>query len=286
METKSFMTKNFHYYRTLDVSDHTTNQGNILKAIAYLEFRKKIRIIFAVEQGPRLYGFHGSNSNFSLKVIFVRRMEDYFSVKDRHKSFAHFIRTCGTDRNINVEAIELGQFLNGLKKNSIDQLEQFTSHICYYGNRLEFISEINIKEMCLQCIEKQYRERAKHIYTRYVLDGRPLHITNYIEIIRCALNSLYIQTKIKLPPHNVYRLLSDLNLTNNIVYLIKKQFEYHNTPNKKYVKRNYNLNAFLMDTLSKEADIPSSYDFALKQRIFDKLYLDTVTKYNELKFLK
>ena len=55
---------------------------SIKEKLSQIEARENIRIIYACESGSRAWGFASPDSDYDVRFIFVRPVEDYLRVKE------------------------------------------------------------------------------------------------------------------------------------------------------------------------------------------------------------
>ena len=55
---------------------------SIKEKLTQIEQRKNIRILYACESGSRAWGFASFNSDYDVRFIFVRPVEDYLRVEE------------------------------------------------------------------------------------------------------------------------------------------------------------------------------------------------------------
>lgn len=53
----------------------------ILKKLREIETQENVTILFAVESGSRAWGFESKDSDYDVRFIYIRQLEDYLSLK-------------------------------------------------------------------------------------------------------------------------------------------------------------------------------------------------------------
>lgn len=54
----------------------------IKEKLAQIEKRENVRILFACESGSRAWGFASRDSDYDVRFVFVRPMEDYLKINE------------------------------------------------------------------------------------------------------------------------------------------------------------------------------------------------------------
>ena len=54
----------------------------ILKELKKIEEKENVKIIMAIESGSRAWGFASPDSDYDVRFIYVRKMEDYLKLEE------------------------------------------------------------------------------------------------------------------------------------------------------------------------------------------------------------
>jgi len=251
----------------------------VIRIVTKLEFTKNIKILFAVEHGDFLHGMRRDKSDMILACIFVRKQDEYFTINSRDEEFYRFSTVMEDAR---VECIELGWFLKQLHLGEIDQFEQYTSHLCYYGNRNNLIAEIEVDDMCLRSLASRYKMKAWTLYSDTISITGSCQISLLLPMIRLTLNSLFIETYERLPPHSFTKLISELNLPPEVESPIERYLAGYHSSYETTIHINDPLHDFLRRIIFK-SDMETKHNIFEEDKytpIFNKLYREAIYKYN------
>ena len=99
---------------------------SIKEKLSQIERRENIRILYACESGSRAWGFASADSDYDVRFIFVRPLEDYLRIKD----LPDFI-----DSELNevydINGWDFKKFCNQLNKSNPVLFEWIQSPIVY-----------------------------------------------------------------------------------------------------------------------------------------------------------
>ena len=59
---------------------HYLDKQTIVKRLRQIEKEENVRILYACESGSRCWGFASEDSDYDIRFVYVRRMEDYLRV--------------------------------------------------------------------------------------------------------------------------------------------------------------------------------------------------------------
>ena len=177
-----------------------------IKAKLYkIEHQENIRILYACESGSRAWGFASPDSDYDVRFIFVRPIEDYFRVKE----LPDFI-DAELNEMYDINGWDLKKFFKQLYKSNPVIFEWANSPIVYIET-LEWkrIKSV-MKDYFLQVeMLHHYRGMAKS-NVRSNFATSEIVLKKYLYVLRPVLACLWLIQKHTVPPTEFSKLVEEV----------------------------------------------------------------------------
>lgn len=195
-----------------------------------IEEEKKITILFAVEAGSRAWELNSAESDYDVRFVFYRSLEDYISINKYDEQI-----DVGFDKDLNqikregafieMSGCDIFKYLKQLSTCNVTSIDWLNSNIVYYGN----INKIK------NYVENNFN-RAK-LFVQYFCTGRgsykshmaskDINIKKYLHVMLLILNAEYVLKYKKLPNSSMVKNLEELekDIPSDIVQKIKELIE-------------------------------------------------------------
>ena len=178
---------------------------SIKEKLSQIEQRENIRILYACESGSRAWGFASPDSDYDVRFIFVRPVEDYLRVKE----LPDFI-----DAELNevydINGWDLKKFFKQLYKSNPVLFEWANSPIFYRTTQEWESVKAIMKEYVLQvAMIHHYRGMAKS-NVRSNFSTTEVVLKKYLYVLRPVLACVWIMQKHTVPPTEFMKLVEEV----------------------------------------------------------------------------
>lgn len=191
----------------------------IQQKLKEIEEIEKVKIIMAVESGSRAWGFASPDSDYDVRFVYVRRLQDYLRL-EKTKDVIEW----QLDDVLDINGWDLKKALQ-LMHDSNPSIFEWCASPIVYKNSAEFEE--------LKKIQKMYYSRKKNLYhywhmasnnyQAYLL-GEEVRIKKYFYVIRPLLAAKWIVDK-KTQPPMLFSELIDAELPTELKPIIDKLLE-------------------------------------------------------------
>ena len=205
-----------------------------------IEQRENVRILLAVESGSRAWGFSSPDSDYDVRFIYVRRMEDYLRL-DRMRDVIEL----PVDDVLDVNGWDLDKTLRLLYRSNPGLFEWFSSPIIY--RETEFSASF-------RPVMNRYFSSQKGLYHylsmaynngREYLKGDTVRAKKYFYVLRPVLACRWILEK-NSPPPVLFSELMEAELDRSLFPVVDSLLELKkNQPEVKMIPKIDVLNEYL-----------------------------------------
>ena len=173
--------------------------------LSQIEQKKNIRILYACESGSRAWGFASPDSDYDVRFIFVRPVEDYLRVKE----LPDFI-----DAELNevydINGWDLKKFFKQLYKSNPVLFEWAHSPIVYRTTQEWESVKVIMNDYVLQVkMLHHYRGMAKS-NIRSNFSTTEVILKKYLYVLRPVLACVWIMQKHTVPPTEFSKLVEEV----------------------------------------------------------------------------
>ena len=216
----------------------------IQEQIRRIEESENIKILLAVESGSRAWGFASPDSDYDVRFIYIRRLEDYL----RLDAIRDVIELPINDV-LDINGWDLQKTLRLLHKSNPTLFEWFSSPIVY--QKTEFADKFRDLMMHYFSSKKtlyHYVSMAEGNYREY-LKGDLVRAKKYFYVLRPVLACQWILDW-GTPPPMLFSELLKAELPVELIDVVNQLLELKmNSPEVKLIKRISEINAYLDESI-------------------------------------
>ena len=206
-----------------------------------IEEKENIRIILAVESGSRAWGFASTDSDYDVRFIYVRPMEEYLKLGKRRDVIEYPIND-----ELDINGWDIDKTLRLLHDSNPTLFEWFNSPIVYLETeetdeiRRLFDNHFSVKKSLYH-----YLSMSTKNYREFVKDHEMVKAKKYFYVLRPLLAAKYILRTGKIPPIEFGELRREElpeELNESVDYLLNIKV---NNPEIKKIRPMIKINEFL-----------------------------------------
>ena len=175
---------------------------NILQQI---EQDNNIKIIFAIENGSRSWGMASKDSDFDVRFVFKRALNDYITLNPQKNvinfAFDEKLNPCDAQGSlIDMSGFDIYKYLKLLLASNPTTIEWLNSPIVYYGDNNLPLREYMKENFNQERLFKHYFSLFRHNYWEFI----------YLYSMRGLLNAKYVYEFDKIPPLDLRQTVKEL----------------------------------------------------------------------------
>lgn len=232
----------------------------IIKYLKEIEKEKDFKILLACETGSRAWGFPSKDSDFDVRLIYVKPLDWHLNLNERKDTIEVFYE----DKELDFSGFELRKSLRLLKKSNSAIIERIQSPIVYYKNEL-FVNEI--MELAKTAYSKiasihHYIGLANKYFDK-VNGAAEYKLKSLFYFLRASFTCKFILENEAIVPIEFNKVLDGITLNEEIKNEILELISFKETTIEGYLhKGNSNLISvglgFLNEAKEKANNLPSS----------------------------
>lgn len=216
----------------------------IIAKLRELEEKENIRILLAVESGSRAWGFESPDSDYDVRFIYVRRLEDYLKLDEPRD-----VIELPIEGDLDINGWDLKKALKLLYKSNPTLAEWLTSPEVYieteYAERLRELA-------CIYYFKKgalyHYASMAEGNYRENLL-GEQVKLKKYFYVLRPVLACRWILDRGVIPPMRFDKLV-EAELPDELKSEVQRLLDLKvNSPEVKMIPRVDMLNGYLKTSI-------------------------------------
>lgn len=186
-------------YKEIQVMDM---EQIIKEKLVEIENKENVRIIMAVESGSRAWGFASPDSDYDVRFVYVRNLEDYLKLEKTRDVIEWQL-----DDTLDISDWDLKKALQLMHESNPSIFEWCASSIVYrYSPAFEELREIRKEYYSKKKSLYHYWHMANSNYENY-LQGEKVRIKKYFYVIRPLLVAKWIVDHGTQPPMLLRELL-------------------------------------------------------------------------------
>lgn len=168
----------------------------VLMKIKEIEEKENVRVLHAVESGSRAWGFASPDSDYDVRFIYLRNMDDYLSLHDI-KDFINW----ELNEVLDINGWDLKKALQHFHKSNATLFEWANSPVVYYStDEWKGLYENTAKQyFSVKAALYHYYGTANKNYNEYLLDDM-VKYKKYFYVLRPILACKWIEKKACPPP--------------------------------------------------------------------------------------
>jgi predicted nucleotidyltransferase len=177
-------------------------QEKILQQLAEIEQQHNVRILYACESGSRAWGFPSPDSDYDVRFLYVKSMQDYLSINDSTE-----IIELPVNDLLDIGGWELRKALRLFHKSNVALYEWLQSPIIYC-QKDDFVHEIKLlaaKYFSLRAGTAHYLGITKGTWKE--IQANEVKIKKYFYCLRPILAAKWIILKNEIPPMEFSKLI-------------------------------------------------------------------------------
>ena len=214
---------------------------NIIKGkLCEIEKRENVKIIYAVESGSRAWGFASLDSDYDVRFIYVRKLEDYLKLEKTRDVIEWQL-----DDVYDINGWDLNKTLRLLHSTNPTVFEWANSNIIYRSSEeWERVRSIINGYFSKKAGLHHYVNTAKRTYSEH-LKGEYVRLKKYLYVIRPILACEWILEE-GTPPPMLFKELAEVKLEKEMKGTIDELiYKKINSPESKAEKRIDVLNEYI-----------------------------------------
>lgn len=192
--------------------------ASILRRLGEIERAEHARIVLAVESGSRAWGFASPDSDYDIRFLYVRRVEDYaalFPPRD--------VIELPIEDVLDFSGWDLRKTLAlGLSWNPA-LIEWLTSPITYVecGWEAEALRRLFARPLSCDALIRHYFGLSSKQFARHIGGRSAVNLKKYFYVVRPAVALLWLETRPgETPPMSLPALLDGVSLPDDVVSAI------------------------------------------------------------------
>ena len=230
----------------------------ILNKLKDIEEKENVKIIMAVESGSRAWGFASPDSDYDVRFVYVRKLQDYLRL-EKSKDIIEW----QLDDVLDINGWDLKKALQLMYDSNPSIFEWCTSPIVYKGSKaFDELKEIRRAYYSRKKSLYHYWHMANNNYQAY-LQGTEVKIKKYFYVIRPLLAAKWI-IDTKTQPPMLFSELMAAELPVELMATVKKLLEMkQNMPEMGLAPKIKVLDDFIdteLEAIKKAADDEESLD--------------------------
>lgn len=169
---------------------------SILNQIQVLEAAKNIKVLLAVENGSRAWGFASPDSDYDVRLIYAHEEDWYLSILNKKDTIEYF-----HDEVLDISGWDIKKALQLLNKTNASLLEWLHSPIIYKANAnfLKQIKELGLKYYDPTKLLNHYKGVAFNSM-KYLEDDGQIPLKKLLYVIRPLLAAKWVKEHKSIPP--------------------------------------------------------------------------------------
>ena len=216
----------------------------IQEQLRRIEEAENIKILLSVESGSRAWGFASPDSDYDMRFIYIRRLEDYLRL-DTNRDVIEL----PIDDVLDINGWDLQKTLRLLHKSNPTLFEWFSSPIVY--QKTEFADKVRDLMMHYFSSKKtlyHYVSMAEGNYREY-LKGDLVRTKKYFYVLRPVLACQWI-LDLGTPPPMLFSELLKAELPVELIDVVNQLLELKmNSPEVKLINRISEINEYLDESI-------------------------------------
>lgn len=195
--------------------------AEIVSRLEQIERDKGVRIILAVESGSRAWGFPSPDSDFDVRFIYVKALDDYLSLQPGRD-----VIEPAPDGLFDFSGWELRKALNLLLKSNAIASEWLESPIIYRaGAEAEKLRQFADKLTSVGRLRYHYFHLGNGIWQERLAWREQIALKKYFYVVRPALVLRHLRTHGRRPPMALSQVMAEVELEPELSAIIGQLIE-------------------------------------------------------------
>src|SRR3989344_12015 len=205
-----------------------------------LEKEHNIKIIFAVENGSRAWRMSSKDSDYDVRFVFVRPIQEYLQINKPVEVIQTAFDKYGNKMDakgslIDLSGFDIEKFVKMLSDSNPTVIEWLMTDIVYYGKQNEIFKEFASNNFSKISLYHHYKSLSKNNYLKYIKESNDITYKRYLYVFRGLINAKWVAHKKTIPPISFQETIQkskdfvDQNLIKRLMEIIqiKKSMHHH-----------------------------------------------------------
>jgi len=172
---------------------------------ARIEKEQGIRLLFCVENGSRAWRLESADSDYDVRFVFARKVNEYFCLKPKPDVIVMYydknLKPCGIkDACIDMVGFDVLKFARLLANSNPTAIEWLVTDIVYYGKQNESFRRFALRSFCPASLVYHYQSLCRQNYFKYIRSGNLVSYKKYLYAFRGLVNARHVKNSNTLPP--------------------------------------------------------------------------------------
>lgn len=169
----------------------------ILGRLASLEADRGVRILLAVESGSRAWGFPSVDSDYDVRFIYVRPLEDYLAIEPRRD-----VIECPVEGDLDLSGWDIQKALRLLLKANPALNEWLVSPVRYrwQATVAERLRTLASRAPYRRTGQYHYFHLGRSTYRKYIRKRETVALKKYFYVVRPVMALRWLRTRTDPPP--------------------------------------------------------------------------------------
>jgi len=189
-----------------------------------LENENNINNLFAVANGSRPWRIRSEDSDYDIRFVFVRPIEEYVRI-ERPKEVINIAfdkegNQCESEGSfIDISGFDIFKFVTLLSSSNPTTIEWLVTDIVYCGEQNKALKEFALKNFSRVALYYHYRSLCRNNYQKYIVRSKDISHKRYLHIFRGLVNAKWVVHKKTIPPISFVEALEEMKdlIPNSIV---------------------------------------------------------------------
>ncbi len=203
--------------------------ATITSALAEIETRDGVRILFAVESGSRAWGFASPDSDYDVRFVYVRPLQDYVRLRPRRDVIERPIDT-SLENPLDFSGWDIVKALNLFRSSNPPLLEWLHSPVVYLesGPLVPALRELAAQYYSPLRMTYHYLSMGKRTYKEYLEGRSEVSLKKYLYALRPLLSVRWLEECHSPPPTLFATTLNGITLANDVREKLSELLERKN----------------------------------------------------------
>ncbi|MEI7473328.1 MAG: nucleotidyltransferase domain-containing protein [bacterium] len=182
-------------------------KNKIKNILENIEKEENIKIIFAIENGSRAWKMESKDSDYDVRFVFVRPLQEYIQINKPCDVINDFYNSDGIkdsqkDALIDISGFDIFKYMKLLANSNPTTIEWLMSDIIYYGERKESLKEYVLKNFSPLTLFHHYKSLCNNNYSDFIKNTSKVTYKKYLYAFRGLINALWVYHNKSVPSIN------------------------------------------------------------------------------------
>ena len=170
-----------------------------------IEKTENIKIIFAIENGSRVWKMESQDSDYDVRFVFKRQPKEYLKINPSldviNIAFDKSGNKCDVCESlIDMSGFDIVKFARLLSKSNPTAIEWLMSDVVYYKKQNTIFRKFAKNNFSPSALYYHYKSMSKNNYEKYIKSNKCVTLKKYLYALRGLINAKWVEYKNGLPP--------------------------------------------------------------------------------------